>query len=324
MKSFAALALAALLTASPAFAQSVKQRISGNLNNAVQQHNEDLERAMNGQDTSNQPQPQPQQQQQAKPQQPGQSNGQQTTTADGVTAGWITRTAKDGKTKVRLYFAYPQALSKDNPVPALIVLQEWWGVNDDIQQRTREFAKHGFYAVAPDLYNGQVTDDPAQAAKLKQEMKNPVAMVDMRTGLDLLSEESNNGVVDPKRVGSIGWCMGGEQSLLLSLADPRVKATAIFYGPLVTDPDRLKSLQGPVLGIFGNNDKAPSPTDVEKFRQALSAAGKTDVTIYQFDGVGHAFASPAAEKVGLYNPEKAQEAWAKCWQWLDDKLLTKK
>jgi len=322
MKRIATLTAAAVLLTAPAFGQSVKQRITGNLNNAVQQHDEDLQRAMNGED--NNPNGQPQQPRPPAPQKPAPDAPPQTATADGVTAGWITRTAKDGKSKVKLYFAYPQNLSKENPVPALIVLQEWWGLNDDMQQRTREFAKHGYYAVAPDLFNGQVTDDPLKAAKLKAEMRNPIAMVDMRTGLDLLSEEIGNGVVDGKRLGAIGWCMGGEQSLLLSLADPRVRATAIFYGPLVTDPDRLKSLQGPVLGIFGNEDKAPSPADVEKFRQGLSAAGKTDVTIYQYEGVGHAFASPSAEKLGLYNPDKAQEAWAKCWQWLDDKLLAKK
>ncbi|HUO09852.1 MAG TPA: dienelactone hydrolase family protein [Phycisphaerae bacterium] len=304
--------VAAVLLAGSAFAQipNVKQRVTGNLNNAVEQHNEDLNNAMNGTDN------QQQQQQMQQPQQPG--------SVDGVTAGWITRPAKDGKTKVRLYFAYPQNLSKQNPVPGLIVLQEWWGVNDDIQDRTRDFAKHGFYAVAPDLYNGQVTDEPLKAAQLKQEMRNPIAMVDMRTGLDLLTEEEGNGVVDPTRVGAIGWCMGGEQCLLLSLADPHVKATVIFYGPLVTDPERLKSLQGPVLGIFGNNDKNPSPSDVDKFKQGLGAAGKTDITIYQYDGVGHAFASKAADKLGLYNPDKAQEAWQRTWGWLDAKLLQKK
>ena len=327
MKSAIVLSLVMAFAVSTSYAQSVKQRVTGNLNNAVQQHDEDLQRAMNGEDNNpNQGQPQPPAPKPAQQpaQQPGADTSAQTTNVDGVTAGWITRPAKDGKTKVRLYFAYPQNLSKDNPVPALVVLQEWWGINDDMQQRTREFAKHGYYAVAPDLFGGQVTDNPLQAAKLKEQMKNPVAMVDMRTGLDLLSEEIGNGVVDAKRVGAIGWCMGGEQCLLLSLADPRIKATAIFYGPLVPDADRLKSLQGPVLGIFGNDDKAPSPTDVEKFRQGLSAAGKTDVTIYQYDGVGHAFASPSADKLGLYNPDKAQEAWAKWWQWLDDKLLTKK
>jgi carboxymethylenebutenolidase len=142
----------------------------------------------------------------------------------------------------------------------------------------------------------------------------------MKTAADLLEEETTNGVVDSKRIASIGWCMGGQQSLLLSLADPRIKATVIFYGGLVTDANELKKLQGPVLGVFGNNDRAPSPADVEKFKTALKDAGKTDVTIYQFEGVGHAFASKAAAKMGAYNEPKAKEAWAKTWQWLDQKL----
>ena len=152
MRSLIGLCVVLVLPTGFVFAQTnVKQRISGNLNNAVEQHNEDLQRAMNGEDNNNsqnsQGQPQPPRPQAA--QKPAPDAPAQTATVDGVTAGWITRTAKDGKTKVRLYFAYPQTLSKENPVPALVVLQEWWGMNDDMQQRTREFAKHGYYAVAP-------------------------------------------------------------------------------------------------------------------------------------------------------------------------------
>ena len=194
-------------------------------------------------------------------------------------------------------------------------------MNDDIQERTRDFAARGFYAVAPDLYYGKVTDDQTQAAQLKQSMTDAAAMTAMKTGLDLLQEEQQNGVVDDKRIGAIGWCMGGQQSLLLSIDDSRVKATALFYGPLVTDVDQLKKLQGPVLGVFGNNDTGPSPADVDKFKAGLKAAGKTDVTIYQFDGVGHAFASKSAAKMGAYNEEKAKDAWAKTWAWLELKLL---
>jgi carboxymethylenebutenolidase len=151
-------------------------------------------------------------------------------------------------------------------------------------------------------------------------MTDSAALSAMKTGLDLLQEEEGNGVVDAKRVGVVGWCMGGQQALLLSLADPRVKATALFYGPLVTDATKLKSLQGPVLGIFGNDDKAPSPADVTKWQAALKAAGKTDVTVYQFDGVGHAFASKSAAKTGAYNEAKAKEAFDKLYAWLDAKL----
>jgi carboxymethylenebutenolidase len=142
----------------------------------------------------------------------------------------------------------------------------------------------------------------------------------MKAGLDLIQSEESNGVIDAKRVAALGWCYGGQQALLLSIADPRIKATAIFYGPLVTDPAKLKTLQGPVLGIFGNDDKNPSPDDVKKFQAALKTAGKTDVTIYPFDGVGHAFASKSAAKTGAYNEEKAADAFAKLNAWLDAKL----
>jgi carboxymethylenebutenolidase len=315
MKKLLLTALTLTLLTPPAFAQlaGLKQREQGNLNNAVNQHNQDLENAMNGTDNNPNPEPTP------TPPVPAAN-------PDGtlpIKSGWLTRSSADGKTKTRLYFAYPQNLSKDAPAPGLLVLQEWWGVNLDIRERTEDFAKHGFYAVAPDLFHGQTTADPTEAAALKAAMKNDVALINMKTGMDLFAEEASNGVVDPARVGAIGQCMGGEQALLLSLVDPRVKATAIFYGPLVTDPDQLKNLQGPLLGIFGNNDKAPSPDDVEKFKAALATAGKTDVTIYQFDGVGHAFASKSAAIMGAYNPDKAKDAWSKTWTWLNTKLLKK-
>ena len=246
-----------------------------------------------------------------------------TSTAPAPTAikqGWITRKARDGKTDVRLYFACPQNLNKAKPTAGVVLVQEWWGVNDDIRERAGEFARRGYYAVAPDLYHGKVTADPAEAKKLHDAMSDATAMVDMKTAIDLLEEEATNGVVDRQRIAAVGWCMGGEQSLLLSLADSRIKATVIFYGPLVTDAEKLKQLQGPVLGIFGNNDTAPSPMNVEHFKNALKTAGKTDVTIYQFDGVGHAFASKAAMKMGLYNAEKSKEAWGKMWEWMEQKL----
>ena len=253
---------------------------------------------------------------------PGNNNKPQVNVVnDGIKTGWLNR-SRDGK-EVRLYFAHPAALDKSKPAAGIVVMQEWWGVNDDIQERTREFAGKGFYAVAPDLYYGKVTDDATEAAKLKDSMTNAAAMTAMRSGLDLLGEEGRNGIVDMKRVWAVGWCMGGEQALLLSITDIRVKATAIFYGPLVKDSIKLKTLQGPVLGIFGDDDKAPSPADLEQFKAGLSAAGKKDVTIIPYDGVGHAFASKSAAKLGLYNEAKAKDAFDKMWVWMDAKLPRK-
>jgi carboxymethylenebutenolidase len=293
------------------------RRITGRAGAAVEEHNQAVEDAMN--EGLGRPTPRPAQQ----PGQPAQPSQEAAPQSNGdVKAGWITRKSRDGK-EVRLYFAHPANLVKNKRIPGLLVLQEWWGVNDDIQERTREFAAKGFYAVAPDLYYGKVTDSPEEAAKLKGSMTDAAAMTAMKTGLDLLQDEVRLGSIDAAHVGAIGWCMGGQQALLLSVADPRVKATALFYGPLVTDAAQLKSLQGPVLGVFGNDDKAPSPADVEKFKAGLKEAGKKDVTVLQFDGVGHAFASKSAAKMGAYNEEKAKEAWAKTWEWLDAKLPRK-
>ena len=115
--------------------------------------------------------------------------------------------------------------------------------------------------------------------------------------------------------------MGGEQALILATLDKRIHATAIFYGPLLDNPARLRAIDGPVLGIFGNQDKNPSPHQVNSWFAAMKTAGHNDVTIYQYDGVGHAFASKSSAKTGAYNAAKAKEANAKMWEWLDAKLL---
>src|ERR1035437_8438968 len=153
-----------LLMCSTAFGQTnVKDRVGNQLKGAMDQHNQQVEDAMADKPTQ-----------------------VQAPAATGeIKMGWLTRKAKDGKTDVRLYFAYPANLNKNAPAAGLIVLQEWWGVNEDIQERTREFAKHGFYAVAPDLYHGQATDDPKKAGELHGKMTNEAALVDMKTGLDL-------------------------------------------------------------------------------------------------------------------------------------------
>jgi len=277
----------------------VKGIINNNIQNSVQQHDEAIDNALEGQN-----------------EQPP-----EIVVPGTLKTGWLTRKGRDGK-DVKLFFAYPATLNKSKPTAGLIVLQEWWGVNKDMQERTQDLASKGFYAVAPDLFNGKVTDDPDEAAKLKNAMNNTAALSAMRTGLDLLSEEERNGIVNPLHVGVVGWCMGGEQGLKLAMADPRIRATAIFYGPLETNPDLLGSVKGPVLGIFGNDDKNPSPQDVEKFKKALFTTGKTgdQVTIYQYDGVGHAFASKSAAKMGAYNEEKAKDAFNHLYAWLDKTL----
>src|ERR1035437_6245718 len=141
--------VAGALLAAPAAAQvglgGLKDRIGKQINDAQNERDQQMNDAMGN---PPKPQQQPQKQPVTAPNAP-----------QPVKQGWLTRKAKDGKTDVRIYFAYPQNLNKAAPAAGLVVLQEWWGVNDDIQERVREFAQHGYYAVAPDLYHGKSTAD---------------------------------------------------------------------------------------------------------------------------------------------------------------------
>jgi len=229
--------------------------------------------------------------------------------------GWVTRIAADG-TKVRLYVAHPFMKPGDTPkLPAVVLLHEWWGLNDDIVQRTEEFAGKGYYAVAVDLYDGKVTKDPAEAAKYKDALTDAGALARMKAGLDVLTALAGKGGVDAGRIAAAGWRMGGNQSLKLALGDARVKACVVFYGTPITEAAKLKALQGPVLGIFGKEDKGIPVAQVDAFEKGLKEAG-IKAEILQYDGVGHAFASKAAAAMGMYNEAKAKEAWGKMWEWL--------
>lgn len=240
-----------------------------------------------------------------------------------ISANWQEFPAEDG-TKVRLYVATPDLkYAGEVPnLPALVVIQEWWGVNDDIQARARDFADRGYYAVAVDLYDGKATADPKEAGALKAALTNEAAQLRLRTGLDYLQTQIDRGIVNADKLGAIGWCMGGTQALHLAIADKRVKALAVFYGgDIITDAEKLKSIQGPVLGVFGNDDKNPSPEQVSAWEKSLRDSDK-EVTVYRFDGAGHAFASEAAKATGNYRPAQAADAWAKTWDWLGKKLKT--
>jgi carboxymethylenebutenolidase len=287
-------ALAVTLLSAATFGQGARDLVGG-VNKGVQGHNEAIEDAMNDK---------PKSAPASAPAAPEAKNG------------WIQKKLADGST-ARFYFAHPPIAAGSKPnLPALIVIQEWWGLNDDIQERTREFAAKGYYAVAVDLYDGKSTADPKEAAELKGKMTDAAALMRLKAGVDLLTDEAKNGAVDPKKIASIGWCMGGEQSLKLSVADSRIKYTVLFYGNPVLDPEKLKNLQGPVLGVFGQEDKGIPPATVDKLDKALVDL-KIKHEIYNYPGVGHAFASKSAKATGMYNEEKAAEAWKITYAWLE-------
>jgi carboxymethylenebutenolidase len=186
--------------------------------------------------------------------------------------------------------------------PAVIVIQEWWGLNDWVKQQADRFAKQGYVALAVDLYRGKVATDTELAHELSRGLPEDRAIADLKAGVDFVARRDD---VNAAKIGVIGWCMGGGYSLGLSLADPRIAATVVNYGHLVTDPDTIAKIHAPILGNFGGADRGIPPADVKAFDAAMSKVGKSfDVKIY--DGAGHAFMNP--NNTGGYVPAAAEDA----------------
>ncbi len=168
-----------------------------------------------------------------------------------------------GEDTVTAYLAVPEG---NGPFPALIVIHEWWGLNDWIKKDADDFAESGYVALAIDLYHGNSTSSPEEARKLSGSVPQDRAATDLRSAFDYLRSRPE---VDGNSIGSIGWCMGGGYSLRTALDIKDLAACIICYGRLNKDPEMLKQIACPVLGIFGEKDQNITPDDVKEFKDAL-------------------------------------------------------
>jgi carboxymethylenebutenolidase len=198
--------------------------------------------------------------------------------------------------------------------PAVVMIHENKGLNDNIKNMANLLAKEGYVVLAVDLFNGEVTTDQKRASELSQSIRNnpDPAISNLKSAVEYLASLPN---VNPDKIASLGWCFGGQQSLQLALnsEDHPLAATVIYYGRLVTEPETLSKIKWPVLGIFGDQDKSiPVPT-VEQFEQALTKNGITN-EIYIYKDVGHAFANPSGEN---YAPNETKGAWHKTISFLN-------
>jgi carboxymethylenebutenolidase len=189
------------------------------------------------------------------------------------------------------------------PFPALIVIHEWWGLNDWVKEQASKLADQGYVALAVDLYRGKVATTPDMAHEIMRGVPEDRAKRDLHAAFEFLAYQPN---VKKDRIGSIGWCMGGGYSLDVALQEPTLAATVINYGHLATDTDALKKINAPILGLFGGQDRGITPDDVHKFEAAMKQLSKKiDVKIY--DDAGHAFENPN-NKDG-YRAADATDAW---------------
>jgi carboxymethylenebutenolidase len=209
------------------------------------------------------------------------------------------------------YLARPD---DDGTYPAVVMIHEWWGLNENIERMAAILAGHEYVVFAVDLYDGEVATDSEAAARLSGQVRESPdeAVATMSGAVEGLRAMS--GTTD--RVASLGWCFGGGQSLQLSLSDADLDATVIYYGTLATDEATLERIDGPVLGIFGSEDRVVPIEDVRAFDETLGDLG-VEREIHVYEGAGHAFANPSGES---FRPEDTRDAWAKTLDFLDRAL----
>jgi carboxymethylenebutenolidase len=226
-----------------------------------------------------------------------------------VAAAFITRASapktetvefKSGSDTVSGFLAIP-----DGPGPhaAIVVIHEWWGLNDWVKEQAEKIAGLGYVALAVDLYRGKAAADATQAHELMRGLPQDRGVKDLQAAVTYLIARKD---VKPDRIGSVGWCMGGGFSIQLAVHDPRVRACVVNYGALPTDPNDLQQIAAAVLGNFGADDHGITVADVEAFKKAMTNAQRVfEVKIYP--GAGHGFENPN-NKDG-YRPEAAADAW---------------
>jgi carboxymethylenebutenolidase len=215
------------------------------------------------------------------------------------------------------YLVYPSSSNDTvgNKLPGVVMIHEWWGLNQNIKDMANLLARQGFVVLAADLYKGQVANTPERAMELVQMVRNNqnVSVNNLQSAVEYLSLLPN---VNSSKIASLGWCFGGGQSLQLALNSKEhpLAATILYYGtPLVTEKSSLSKIKWPVLGIFGDKDQSIPLEEINQFRSSLDQSGVTN-EIHVYNGVGHAFANPSGDN---YAPKETEDAWQKTLSFLD-------
>ncbi len=200
------------------------------------------------------------------------------------------RTAQGGR--FRGYLTGPA-----DATAALLMIHEWWGLNEFVKAEADRYAAAGYLVLAVDMYGGKVTTNSRIAASWMRSVQQRDANRILEAGLRHLAAPG-------RKVATLGWCFGGGQSLQAALQYPElVAASVVYYGPPVDDVGRLHRLEGPVLGVFGERDRWITPQRVEAFASAMAQAGRT-LELHNF-AAGHAFANPSSDN---YDNVTAREA----------------
>jgi carboxymethylenebutenolidase len=208
------------------------------------------------------------------------------------------------------YLAMPDT-SETKRFPGLVIVHEWWGLNDNMKDMAEELASHGYVVLAVNLF-GKEAATTADEARQQISLYDPdVGLTNMNAAVDYL--QANYGI---EKIGSVGWCFGGGQSFNLALNNSDMDATVIYYGSITSDKDKLASISWPVLGIFAGLDMGIPVESVQEFEKSLDDLGIQN-EIYIYPNANHGFANPSGER---YAPEETKDAWEKTITFLHNTL----
>ena len=224
-----------------------------------------------------------------------------------------TITYEAGGEEVTGYLARP---SSGGPHPGVIVIQEWWGVDDHIKDLTERFAREGYSALAPDLYtyaDHKITQDADEAAKLAEELRHDTAMTYLNGGVGYLR---GTDFAAGKRIGVVGYCLGGGYSLLMSCLSKEVAAAVAFYGQIVNDQptennpvnpiELVSQMSCPLFFVHAGLDEYITSEHADRLRDAMRAANK-EGEVRSYSNAQHAFFNDT--QPDIYREEDAKDSW---------------
>ncbi|MBV9257369.1 MAG: dienelactone hydrolase family protein [Ktedonobacteraceae bacterium] len=212
-------------------------------------------------------------------------------------------------------YAYLVQPDDDAKHPGVVLIQEWWGIEPHVQDLAQKLAAEGFVVAIPDLYHGKVVTEPDDAMRSMMMIRSNVNKAANEI-IGALNTTRELGNVEPKKLGLIGFCMGGFLTFTVASRYSDLGAVAAFYGAgYDPTPEEVAKVNAPVLAVYGRKDDSVSPEQIEKIERLYKEAGK-DITVKIYDA-GHAFINPMH---GAGDEKSAAEAWPLAVNFLKEHL----
>ncbi|MFK8052308.1 MAG: dienelactone hydrolase family protein [Woeseiaceae bacterium] len=210
---------------------------------------------------------------------------------------------------IRGYFAYPQSMVE--PLPAILLIHDWWGLDQVVKDTADRLASDGYMVLAVDLFDGKVATSTPEAAALSRDL------IEQTDAADSNIKDAHRfltAVAGAPDVASMGWSMGGYWAVKTTRLLPgQVGAAVNFYGQIDDDPELIQQIDAPLLGLFGANDRSVETARIRDYSAVAKEAG-LDMTLHVYPEVSSGFANPEDAR---YNVDVAEDAWQRTMVFLN-------